>query len=100
MSLDACPLDPLGSQAMGEPYIAHVVLQEDDEDLLKILGVFGSHNLLNLGGFDVIFVVDLEFLEPGDEILDFTFDLVFSNDGLNHNIIGVDFQYVLKEDSQ
>ena len=85
---------------MGEPYIAHVVLQEDDEDLLKIPGVLGSHNLLNLGGFDVIFVVDLEFLEPGDEILDFTFDLMLSNDRLNHNIIGANFQYVLKEDSQ
>lgn len=100
MSLDASPLDPLGSQAMGEPYIAHVVLQEDDEDLLIIPGVLRSHNLLDLGGFDVIFVVDLEFLEPGDEIFGFTFDLVFSNDGLNHTIIGADFQYVLKEDSE
>ena len=85
---------------MSKSNFFHIVLEQNDEDLLEILAIFCTHNLLNLGGFDIVLIVDLELLKPGQEILNFVFDLKFPHDFFNDLVIGIDFQYVLEKDSQ
>ena len=68
MSLDAASIYSFGSQAMRKSDIVHIVLEQDDEDLLKILAILDSHDLSNLGGLNVVFEIDLELLKPDEEI--------------------------------
>ena len=100
MSLDAASIYSFGSQAMRKSDIVHIVLEQDDEDLLKILAILDSHDLSNLGGLNVVLEIDLELFQPVDEILNRMFDPAFPYDFIDHSIVGTHFQYVLEKDSQ
>ena len=85
---------------MSKSNFIHIVLEQNDEDLLEISAVFCTHNLLNLGRLDIVLKVNLKLLKPGQEILYFMFDLELPHDSFNDLIIGIDFQYVLEKDPE